>query len=123
MKILAISDWHGKEGILSELTLAIKGLPLDLVVFTGDILQWKAKCSEWANAKRENRLPKSGLPEIKEEIEKNVQLYRTFYQTAKEINLPFFTIPGNVDSPLPQYIKKKKIFLCCNFPDGSLNSA
>ncbi len=105
MKILAISDWHGKEAILSELTLAIKGLPLDLVVFTGDILQWKAKCSEWANAKRENRLPQSDLPEIKEEIEKNVQLYRTFYQTAKDIHLPFFTIPGNVDSPLPQYIK------------------
>ena len=105
MKILAISDWHGKEKVLSELSLAVKDLTLDLVVFTGDILQWKAKCSEWANAKKENRLPQRNLPEIREEIEKNTQLYATFYQTVKNFNLPFFAIPGNVDSPLPQYVK------------------
>lgn len=52
MKILAISDWHGKEKVLSQLASAIKGLPLDAVVFTGDILQWRAKCSEWANARK-----------------------------------------------------------------------
>jgi len=105
MKILAISDWHGKENVLSKLTSAIKGLSLDLVVFTGDILQWRAKCTEWANATKENRSPQIDLPEIKEEIEKNAQLYARFYQAVKDFNLPFFAIPGNVDSPLPQYIK------------------
>jgi len=105
MKILVISDWHGKEKVLSELALAIKGLPLDLVVFTGDILQWKAKCSEWANAKKENRAPQRNIPEIKEEIKKNAWLYATFYETVKSFHLPFFAIPGNVDSPLPQYFK------------------
>lgn len=105
MKILAISDWHAKENVLSDLTNAIKNLSLDIIVFTGDILQWKAKCSEWANAKSENRPPHKDKPEIKEEIEKNIQLYHTFYEHVRKIGLPFFAIPGNVDSPLDQYIK------------------
>ncbi len=105
MKILAISDWHGKEEVLPQLASAVKGLPLDLIVFTGDILKWKAKCSEWAEAKKEERDPQRDLPEIKEEIKKNVQLYVTFYETVKNFSLPFLAIPGNVDSPLSQYIK------------------
>ncbi len=105
MKILAISDWHAKENVLSDLARAIKNFSLDAIVFTGDILQWKAKCSEWANARAENRLPDRDKPEIKEEIEKNTQLYHIFYEMVREVDLPFFTIPGNVDSPLDQYIK------------------
>jgi len=105
MKILAISDWHAKENVLSDLKSAIKSLSLDIIVFTGDILQWKAKCSEWANAKSENRVPDKDKAEIKEEIKKNAQFYHTFYETARKIDLPLFTIPGNVDSPLDQYIK------------------
>lgn len=105
MKILAISDWHAKENVLSDLAKAIKNLSLDLIVFTGDVLQWKAKCSEWAKAKSENRPSDKNKVEIKEEIEKNIQLYHTFYESMRKIDLPLFTIPGNVDSPLDQYIK------------------
>jgi Icc-related predicted phosphoesterase len=105
MKILAISDWHGKEKVLSHLALAIRGLNLDMIVFTGDILQWKAKCSEWANANKENRVPQKDLPEITEEIRRNSRLYLTFYETVRSLNLPFFSIPGNVDSPLDQYTR------------------
>ncbi|MFQ6002546.1 MAG: metallophosphoesterase [Candidatus Zixiibacteriota bacterium] len=105
MKILAISDWHAKENILSNLTDAIKNLSVDAIVFTGDILQWKAKCSEWAKAKSENRPPDKDKAEIKEEIEKNTCLYHTFYDNMRKIGLPLFTIPGNVDSPLNQYIE------------------
>jgi Icc-related predicted phosphoesterase len=103
MKILAISDWHAKESVLSDLTKATGTLSLDAVVFTGDILKWKDKCSEWANAKSENRLPDKDKPEIKEEIEKNAQLYHTFYESMRKVDLPIVTIPGNVDSPLRQY--------------------
>jgi Icc-related predicted phosphoesterase len=103
MKILAISDWHAKENVLSDLAKAAKTLSLDAVVFTGDVLKWKGKCSEWANARFENRPPDKDKPEIKDEIENNAQLYHMFYETAREIDLPFFTIPGNVDSPLRQY--------------------
>lgn len=105
MKILAISDWHAKENVLSDIVNATKSLSLDLVVFTGDVLKWKAKCSEWASAKSENRLPDKDKPEIKEEIEKNAQLYHTFYESMRKTDLPIFAIPGNVDSPLDQYIK------------------
>ncbi len=105
MKILAISDWHGEEKVLPPLASAVKGLSLDLIVFTGDILRWKAKCSEWANARKEDRTPERNLPEITEEIGRNEKLYATFYETVQSFNLPFFAIPGNVDSPLPQYLK------------------
>jgi Icc-related predicted phosphoesterase len=105
MKILAISDWHAKENVLSDLVNAIKNLSLDLIVFTGDILQWKAKCSEWAKAKSEKRPPDKDKPEIKEEIKNNAKLYHTFYENMRKIDLPIFTVPGNVDSPLDQYIK------------------
>ena len=105
MKILAISDWHAKENVLSDLARAVKTLSLDAVVFTGDILKWKAKCSEWTNAKSESRPPDKDKPEITEEIQNNAQLYHTFYDNIRRIDLPFFTIPGNVDSPLDQYIK------------------
>jgi len=105
MKILAISDWHAKEKVLSDLTRAIKNISVDAIVFAGDILQWKAKCSEWAKAEFENRLPDKDKPEIKEEIEKNAQLYHTFYEIMRKTDLPIFAIPGNVDSPLDQYIK------------------
>jgi Icc-related predicted phosphoesterase len=103
MKILAISDWHGKEKVLSQLASAIKGLRPEAIVFTGDILQWKAKCSEWANAEKENRAPQRDLPQIKEEIEKNAEVYATFYRSVKEFSLPFFSIPGNVDAPVRQF--------------------
>jgi Icc-related predicted phosphoesterase len=103
MKILAISDWHAKENVLSDLAKAIKPLPLDAIVFTGDILKWKAKCSEWANARSENRPADKDKPEIKEEIRKNAELYHTFYENMRRIGLPIITIPGNVDSPLRQY--------------------
>ena len=103
MNILAISDWHAKESVLSDLTKATGTLSLDAVVFTGDILKWKAKCSEWANARSENRPPDKDKPEIKEEIEKNAQRYHTFYENMRRIDLPIVTIPGNVDSPLRQY--------------------
>lgn len=105
MKILAISDWHAKENVLSDLTSTIKSLSLDIIVFTGDILQWKTRCSEWAKAKSENRVPDRNKAEIKEEIKKSAELYHTFYETARKIDLPLFAIPGNVDSPLDQYIK------------------
>lgn len=105
MKILSISDWHGKENILSDLTFAIKKLSLDAVMFSGDILKWRAKCSEWAKAKSENRVADREKTEIKEEIEKNALLYHTFFEAARKIDLPFFVIPGNVDSPLDQYIR------------------
>lgn len=105
MKILAISDWHTKENVLSDLVNAIKNASVDAIVFTGDVLRWRAKCSEWAKAKSENRPPDKDKAEIKEEIEKNIQLYHTFYENMRETDLPLFTIPGNVDSPLDQYIK------------------
>jgi len=105
MRILAISDWHGKEEVLPDLAGAIRNPSPDIIVFTGDILQWRAKCSEWASARGENRLPRRELPQIKDEIQRNAHLYQTFYQAIKGFNLPFFAIPGNVDSPLSQYIQ------------------
>jgi len=105
MNILALSDFHGKDQIWPDFLKAIKNSDFDLVVFTGDILKWRVKCTEWAEAKKEKRIPDKNKQEIKEEIEKNTDNYWKFYLQIAKLQKPTFLIPGNVDSPISQYLK------------------
>jgi len=105
MKILAISDFHAKEKVLSSFLDAVKDTTYDLICFTGDILKWRGKATEWANARNENRAPDRDKPGIKEEIEENVEVYREFYAEIGRLKKPIFSIPGNVDAPIGQYLR------------------
>jgi len=105
MRILALSDFHGKEEIWIDFFEAVKKTDFDLVVFTGDILKWRIKCTEWAEAKKEKRIPDKNKLAIKEEIEENTNNYWKFYLQIARLNKPIFLIPGNVDSPMSQYLK------------------
>lgn len=105
MKILSLSDFHGKEEIWTDFFDAVKNSNFDLVIFTGDILKWRIKCTEWAEAKKEKRMPDKNKPKIKEEIEENTNNYWKFYLQIAKLNRPTVLIPGNVDSPISQYLK------------------
>jgi Icc-related predicted phosphoesterase len=105
MKILLFSDYHAKEEILPEFLKEIKDLEFDMICYTGDILKWRGKATEWANARKENRAPDKNKPGIKEEIEENVEVYKKFYQEIGKLKKPAFLIPGNVDAPISQYLK------------------
>lgn len=105
MRILAISDYHAKEEILSGFFEAIKNLSYEAIFFTGDILRWRGKATEWANARKEKRAPDKDKPGIKEEIEENAEVYRKFYQDMARLGKPTFLIPGNVDAPIDQYLR------------------
>jgi len=105
MKILVISDYHAKEEVLPGFFAAIKDLSYDVIAFTGDILKWRGKATEWANAQKEKRAPDKNRPGIKEEIEENAEVYRRFYQKMGTLKKPTFLIPGNVDAPIGQYLR------------------
>ena len=105
MKVLVISDYHAKEEVLPNLLKAIKNSEFDIICFSGDILKWRGKATEWANARKENREPDKNKLGIKEEIEENVEVYKKFYQEIGKLRKPTFLIPGNVDAPISQYLR------------------
>jgi len=105
MKILVFSDYHAKEEILPGFLKEIKDKKFDVICFTGDILKWKGKATEWANARKEDRTPDRNKPGIKEEIEENAEVYRKFYEEIGKLGKPTFLIPGNVDAPTSQYLR------------------
>lgn len=105
MKILVISDYHAKEEVLSGFFQRIKDLNYDIIAFTGDILKWRGKATEWANARKEKRAPDKNKARIKEEIEENTEVYRKFYEEIGKLKKPAFLIPGNVDAPISQYLR------------------
>ncbi len=105
MRILVISDYHAKVEVLSEFLEATKDFKYDLICFTGDILKWRGKATEWANARKENRAPDRNKTGIKEEIEENAEVYTRFYQEIGKLEKPKFLIPGNVDAPISQYLR------------------
>lgn len=105
MRILVISDYHAKEEILPGFLEAIKDVKYDMMCFTGDILKWRGKATEWANARKEKRTPDQNKPGTKEEIEESAEVYRRFYRDIGSLKRPTFLIPGNVDAPIGQYLR------------------
>ncbi len=105
MKILVFSDYHAKGEILPEFIKAIKDLSFDVICYAGDILKWRGKATEWADARKKNRTPDKNKPGIKEEIEENAEVYKKFYTEIGKLGKPTFLIPGNVDAPISQYLR------------------
>ena len=105
MRILSISDLHGNKEVLPKLLKLTQNTKFDILVFAGDVLKWKAKCAEWAEAKAQKREPQRDREDIKQEIRENLQYYHIFYDYLRMIGLPSFVIPGNLDAPFGQYMR------------------
>ncbi len=103
MKILAISDLHGKIENLPPLKKAIEKEKPDVLVFTGDIVKGHKRGDEWLLARKENRTPRKELPEILQEEKEDLFFYQQFLDFLSSLSLPAFLIPGNMDAPEKRY--------------------
>lgn len=104
MRILALSDVHGKMEMLRKLREVVRG-PLDAIVFTGDIVKGKARGDEWLEANAEGREPHPGKDAITAEAEEDVSLYGEFFDLIRQWDVPTFYVPGNMDAPKRRYFE------------------
>lgn len=104
MRILALSDIHGKMERLREVRDAVSGLP-DAIVFSGDIVKGKARGDEWLAAQAEGRPPDPHKRAITMEADEDASFYREFFHFVREWGVPTFFVPGNMDAPRPRYFE------------------
>lgn len=103
MKILAISDFHGQVEILPNLRSRILKEKPNLIVFTGDLVKGYARGNEWLSALSQGKVPQKHLEEIIKEKAEDNYFYEKFYNFIKEVNIPFASVPGNMDAPEKRY--------------------
>ncbi|MDI6785754.1 MAG: metallophosphoesterase [bacterium] len=103
MKVLSISDFHGQTEILKNLKSKIIYERPDLIVFTGDIVKGYARGNEWLAALSQKRAFQEHLEEIVKEKAEDAYFYEAFYGFINELNIPFVSIPGNMDAPEKRY--------------------
>jgi len=108
MKVLVISDFHGKVDVLEPLINTVKKHAPRLIVFCGDIVQGYSRGDEWLSARNENRLPRKDLPSIREEEPQDYGFYKVFFDTLESIGVKSFCVPGNMDAPISRYLRSIK---------------
>lgn len=103
MKILAISDFHGKTEVLPVLGNIVSELKPDGVIFTGDVVKGYARGDEWlATRKKEGREPEI-TPAILTEEKEDLRFYDEFFAFFEAAEIPLFVIPGNMDAPVERF--------------------
>lgn len=105
MKILALTDIHGELGFTDQLPELCKSLNIDLITYSGDIVEGREKGSEWVQARSEKREPNRKKKEIDEETQKEIRLMDDFYRRLGSLGVPVMVIPGNMDAPSEHYFK------------------
>ena len=103
MKIIAISDIHGRIELLEKIKGIVSKDGVDLVVFSGDILKGKVRGKEWLDAQVENREPEWKKKEIQDEEQAEFATYDQFFSKANELGIPVLVVPGNMDAPKERY--------------------
>ncbi|MFW9916048.1 MAG: metallophosphoesterase [Candidatus Thorarchaeota archaeon] len=102
MKILAISDFHGKTEVLPVLGSIVRELRPDGMIFTGDVVKGYARGDEWLAARKEGREPEI-IPAILAEEEEDLRLYDEFFTFFEAEEIPLFLVPGNMDAPVERF--------------------
>jgi Icc-related predicted phosphoesterase len=102
MKILAISDFHGKTEALPILSNIVRELKPDGTIFTGDVVKGYARGDEWLAARKEGREPEI-TPTILAEETEDLKFYNEFLKFFETMELPLFLIPGNMDAPVERF--------------------
>ncbi|MFX0113293.1 MAG: metallophosphoesterase [Candidatus Hodarchaeota archaeon] len=102
MRLLVISDYHGHSKYLNQVNHIVNKYVPDGCLFCGDIAKGFAGADEWLKANLEKRKPIT-TPEIQENRRENTKLYIEFFEFFESINLPLFSIPGNLDAPYKDY--------------------
>lgn len=107
---MVISDYHGREEVLSGLEEVVETENPDLIAYCGDVVKGYARGDEWLSAKKEKRPPLKDLPQIKDEAVEDELIYRKFFFNLNEFGKPIVIIPGNMDAPIERYNKAVKEF-------------
>ncbi|MFX0112972.1 MAG: metallophosphoesterase [Candidatus Hodarchaeota archaeon] len=102
MRLLAISDYHGKTDVLPLLRNTIGELKPDGIIFTGDVVKGYARGDEWLAAQQEGREPEITAKIVAEE-EEDLRFYEEFFTFFENAGIPLFAIPGNMDAPVERY--------------------
>ncbi|MHA2271820.1 MAG: metallophosphoesterase [Candidatus Hodarchaeales archaeon] len=103
MKILAISDFHGKTEVLPALGKIAKELKPDGMIFTGDVVKGYARGDEWLAAQKEGGREPEITPTILAEEEEDLGFYDEFFGFFEMMELPLFLVPGNMDAPVERF--------------------
>ncbi len=103
MRVLIISDFHGRIEYLDPLKVEVGIERPDLILFAGDIVKGHARGNEWLNAQREGRPPNRTLRSIEDEEKEDLILYRQFYNFLGSFDIPVCFVPGNMDAPWSRF--------------------
>src|SRR5512137_593595 len=103
MRIIAISDIHGRIELLDNIKEIVLKEKADLVVFSGDIVKGKARGTEWLDSQVQGRDPEWNKPGIQEEEASESATYDGFFSKANELGVPVLIVPGNMDAPKDRY--------------------
>jgi len=103
MRIIAISDIHGRIELLDNIKDIVLKEKADLVVFSGDIVKGKARGTEWLDSQVQGRDPQWSKPGIQEEEAAESTTYDSFFSKANDLGVPVLIVPGNMDAPKDRY--------------------
>lgn len=104
MKIVCLSDYHGKKEYLNKFIDSIAGENPGLIIFAGDIVKGLARGEEWLESKYRGWVPSREKEEIKLEEKEDAEIYRTFYNAFAELKIKMVMVPGNMDAPLKRFL-------------------
>lgn len=105
MKLVCLSDFHGKKELLGKFIDKIKAERPDLVLFAGDMVRGPARMEEWLESRYRGREPNKEKKEIKLEEKEDKDFYSAFYQAFGSIGVKIMMVPGNLDAPWFRFIQ------------------
>ena len=103
MKIVCLSDFHGRCEYLGKFIDGIMKEKPDFIFFTGDIVKGSARGHEWIESKYRGLVPKKEKEEIKLEEKKDMDFYRAFYNSFGATKIKMMMVPGNMDAPWTRF--------------------
>lgn len=105
MKIICISDFHGRKEHLGKFTESIARESPDLILFTGDIVRGLARGEEWLESKYRGWVPNREKDEIVLEEKEDIDFYHAFYNAFGDLQIKMAMVPGNMDAPWDRFLK------------------
>lgn len=105
MKIICLSDFHGRVEYLKKFIEGITQEKPDLIFFTGDIVKGIARGHEWLESKYRGWAARKEKEEIRLEEKEDMDFYRAFYNAFGKIQIKMMMVPGNMDAPWTRFYK------------------
>jgi len=105
VKIVCLSDFHGRYECLKKIVEGITVEKPDLIFFAGDIVRGFARGEEWLESKYRGWVPNKEKEEIRLEEKEDMDFYRAFYNAFGQTQIKMVMVPGNMDAPWTRFIQ------------------